>query len=739
MINQAKENSSGSFSYIPQPVNQSDIMTPHKLSVVFLIQEYLQVKKGLGETISPKYKRQFCNLLLKLIQFPDMSYKDLYQYLTSPTYGIMKKHLDGFEGLMKLLTQIGIEVLFDVQTLMDKLMSDNAATNGGVSSYGIVGLYLRRVHVTLDKMSFPELMALYKNILTYYDKGVRSIAISPDLKLGNDQPVDTQLFYKDRAGTYSKWSIKQSELFVAQQSTLLISNETEALDPIEMENRLKEIVTDNPMYSQAHFLSYMNNLRIRDFQNSLDALHRSFDRRTVKTAATTQEPKGYQYSSLNLAILHALFNHKAEALASLKECIMLAQEAGDRVCLQIAQSWLCYLDTAQIQLNEKMVANKTELSLVNSVSLGIQFVVKQASQAGYLPSKLFELLLKSDILNCQHSMMNLIGNCLAEKTAIWSLYGKNDIASLFSQILLNSNLKTLGKANNGEGNCHALCCLGLWLSLQGEYTLSAVVIQHAKERFPRPPISRFWAICECVSISTHAIYRHRWKEGNDVITSLFTLDEKVATLQLASLNIARGNFSYARDILQRLLATTDLEHFYRVRAMILLANTYITPDQTSPHVINILNKALHLATEKYLDYEAALIQMTSAHVLLGMNMPRQALKVMKESVEIILANGSLYDRAKCNFLLVKCLVASTTTNDDADKLKCMAGCMKLLDESIDAFTKLECYTKVKDIYFYVATFYADMNIVNQRNWYSHKFRKCDEQFATSYEYLNVFY
>lgn len=93
-----------------------DILTPHKLAVVFLIQEYLSLKKTAEETpqleFTARDRRKFCLLLLKLIQYPDMAYKDLYGLLTSPVYGIHRAHLEEFEKLMKMLKTVGIEVSF---------------------------------------------------------------------------------------------------------------------------------------------------------------------------------------------------------------------------------------------------------------------------------------------------------------------------------------------------------------------------------------------------------------------------------------------------------------------------------------------------------------------------------------------------------------------------------------------------------------------------------------------------
>lgn len=98
-----------------------DILTPHKLAVVFLIQEYLSLKKSAEENpqleFTARDRRKFCILLLKLIQYPDMAFKDLYGLLTSPVYGIHRAHLDEFEKLMKMLKTVGIEVRAVVEYL----------------------------------------------------------------------------------------------------------------------------------------------------------------------------------------------------------------------------------------------------------------------------------------------------------------------------------------------------------------------------------------------------------------------------------------------------------------------------------------------------------------------------------------------------------------------------------------------------------------------------------------------
>lgn len=677
-----------------------------------------------------KYRRKFSLLLLKLVQYPDLPYMDLHNLLTSSQFGVSKEHLESFESLMEMLNDNGVEILLDLQKFVAKLVNTESVL------CGILILYIRRIVMLLDRLAFDDMMKLYKDIKTYYEKGMRGLMIAPSSNI-TETIEENPILLKN---SQSKWSMKQADFFVSQQCHLLENNERRALSPIDLQNKLKEVIQDNPLHSQAHILSYMNNLRVRDYLNSLEAFHRAFDRSAVKSHHPP-ETKGFQYSSLNLSIMHAQFGNNKEALASLKECIMLAQEVGDQVCLQLAQSWLYLLDKSNIQLFERAITNQTDLTLIHSVSLGMQFVVNVAAVSGFLPSKIFELLMKSEVINFQHTLMDLITNCVAQKAAVWTMYGKNEMASLCSQLLLQA-VRTHAKREtdsmeNCEAVCHSLCCVALWLAVQGEYPLSNAVLSHTQNRFPRDPMSRYWMICDGYITSLNAIYQQQWDVASKACSKLYTLDQNVSLLQRARLNIARRNLVGARKILENLLTDDMLEPLNRVRAMILLANTKIVGNSVSADVVNILNEALIYAKSKYFSYEAAIIDVNFAFVLLNSGMPIQALRSITGCMDSVLANGGLYDTAKTMFLFVKCLIAAEP--NATEKLAKINKCKEILDETVEKFTKLGCYAKVMDVYAYLAQFFNETQQINERNNYALKFRLLASKHSIPLEYLNVFF
>jgi anaphase-promoting complex subunit 5 len=65
-----------------------------------------------------------------------------------------------------------------------------------------------------------------------------------------------------------------------------------------------------------HYLSYLNCLRVKEFCGAIDSLLHCFDRNSLisdsKGNNNNQEEKSraFRYAALNLAVLHAQFEHK---------------------------------------------------------------------------------------------------------------------------------------------------------------------------------------------------------------------------------------------------------------------------------------------------------------------------------------------------------------------------------------------------------------------------------------------
>ena len=72
------------------------------------------------------------------------------------------------------------------------------------------------------------------------------------------------------------------------------------------------------------------------------------------------------------------------------------------------------------------------------------------------PHHIFEGISRSDVINCQHSMLGLMATSFAQKAALWRMYGKPQMALLATQALLQLNSIKYGVPQFGSPEVLAL-------------------------------------------------------------------------------------------------------------------------------------------------------------------------------------------------------------------------------------------------------------------------------------------
>ena len=247
----------------------------------------------------------------------------------------------------------------------------------------------------------------------------------------------------------TRWTKKQSDWYVSKQVSLIQSCENQADDPQKIDKIVQDIISNDPDMSQVHYLSYLNSLRVQDFCQAVKSLYWSSDRNCFQSEAflnpdavndndklSEDVDRGFRYAALNVAALHARFQHNEEATLALKEAIMMAQDANDHLCLQHALTWLFKIQPEnQEYLMQRCISKCNTLGLSYLTSLGMQSLAQVLDHEK--PSVIMDLLNKSDMLNCQHSLIALILNSYAQKAAFWTFYGRGHEASIVSQLLLH--------------------------------------------------------------------------------------------------------------------------------------------------------------------------------------------------------------------------------------------------------------------------------------------------------------
>ena len=273
-------------------ISAREQVTPHRLCVVLLVREYCQYKASLV-SVTPGERTSLCLLVLSLVQEPDLDLSTMCSEIesvvpsglsTAWAQGIARLQSEGVAGVMDL-----------VQSIEKLLASETGAT---VSRSSVLGLLLRRVYLTFDKLTFSEVSALRQQLDWYYLAGRNALASllqeedgeqsgdMVDMSLDCDSssiefrlpsflsvPESAEPIIPEQQRMVSR---KQADLVIAQQASLLQTAESAALSPRDLQDEVSRILKSCPALPEAHFLSYLNCLRVNDVAGAEHALYASF-------------------------------------------------------------------------------------------------------------------------------------------------------------------------------------------------------------------------------------------------------------------------------------------------------------------------------------------------------------------------------------------------------------------------------------------------------------------------------
>lgn len=711
---------------------QKETLTPYKVATVILIKEYCNdTTKVIME------RRNFCLASLKLTQSADMELDALLNMLYEPEYAL-HRFADRLEINLDAIHEKGIDELLDLFDNLRRLMEskDHALALPALSRNSVLGLYVRRMLIFFEKLAFDQVVALYNEMEKYVTKKIDSLENSDISAIAKQEDFGPD----NKAKTI--WGGRQAELLVAQQAHALQTDEHKALPPMELQALVQDLLKSNPYNADAHYLSYLNCIRVNDFCGAVDSLYHCFDRLAPLENRSTPEDRSrtFRYAALNLAVLHAQFNHKEVAQYALKEAIKLAQEAGDNVCLQLAHSWISYLMSKENRgpLIERSVGKASLLGITHTTGLSLISHAHSYALEAKNPPQVFDILMKSDMLNCQHSMSDLMSITFAEKSALWAYFGKTEMASLCAQLLLLHNTGDKKQHMfNGPSTCQAIVTVANMLIEFGEYALADVVLAHAKERFPNSPCNKIWMLSEQLHMFTQLLRQEKWSEAEAVARNISSLDQLESKLKLAEVCLAKGDYPKGLEYIGAIEEHSDVTPPYVIRAALL--SSQITCASSSPDngtavatsCIMRLCAALELAAQNHLSYYKALVKMHLANTQLTMGLPVLALNLVEDAIPTILGHGGCYDQGKAFMLYGKCLIASAPENPFEARKEVILSGIKILSKAQALFTKVNAIAKVKSIVHLQAVFYNEIDLLPERNQCAFEFRQMDEQYLTT--------
>eukprot|EP00092_Neocalanus_flemingeri_P029626 GFUD01032172.1.p1 GENE.GFUD01032172.1~~GFUD01032172.1.p1 ORF type:complete len:768 (-),score=319.74 GFUD01032172.1:114-2417(-) len=729
---------------VPTPTSPRDHLTPHRLVVVLLVREYCQYKISVP-TITPGERSSVCLLVLSLVQSPDL---DMATTCRKVEEKVPRGLVVSWAGGVSRLQEEGVAGVMDLIQSIEKLLTADTAP---VNRSSVLGLLLRRVYLSFDKLTFSEVSALRQQLDHYYRAGRQvlgrllereegdSLEMSLDCdetkgeyKLPSFLPAEFSTDLVEEVGSVSR---KQADLLIAQQASLLQTAESAALPPQELQWEISRILTSCPGLPEAHFLSYLNCVRVREVVGALHSLYASFNQPAEHfLAKTSQEEinKGFRYAALNLAAFHSRLNHKEEAMSAIREAITMAQEASDHTCLQHVLSLLYRtVDSQEKQrLMERCIGKCGELSLSYLSSLGIQAFSQHTAATGSKPGVVLELLTRSDVLNCQHSIAELQAMSFMCKAGAWTQYGRPGLACTLAQLLLQLNTADPARAGNnysGEPTAIALCNVAIRLEARGFAGQADKVLAMADSLFPadRSQLSKITSSARSRVMLWRALARLDWPQALAAVDSLEAGGVPDAKLLRAELFFKEGRLVEARELVQEVQGSESENVELTVRSLLLLADIHCSGGDPAGAVQQLV-RAAELATSRRLDHllHLAGLQLANCQLLLGCS--ARALCLTSSCLAPLLAHGSLADCARAWLLAAKCKIAASHGTGQAERRAEMLEGANMVSRAKDGFSTAGDMARVKDCLYLLARLYHSLQLTQERNMAAGQYKKLED-------------
>uniref|UniRef100_A0A3Q1J309 Anaphase-promoting complex subunit 5 n=1 Tax=Anabas testudineus TaxID=64144 RepID=A0A3Q1J309_ANATE len=716
-----------------------DWVTPYKISVLALLHEMTASKITLPE------RRRLNKLILPLQQGPDLTLgqflKTVEECCPQTAYAVKLRLHEMADGELK-----------DMEYFFSTLPTPFTAFDTEAYKTSVVGLFMRYMLLAYNKLSFSQVYKLYKSLQHYYHShyakptdgqvGLPALtADDSDMDLTSTEDtigdridkeeLDIPLHESDK-GPLSQ---KQAEYFLARQAYLLKNDENKALKPAALQEELNNMLKFNPDFAEAHYLNYLNSMRVQDIFLSAHSLLHYFDRLILSAnEGKSNGDEGYgrslRYAALNLASLHCRFGHYQQADLALQEAIRIAQESNDHVCLQHCLSWLYTLEQMKgsdsTVLTEDSVKMAAHFCLPYLASLGIQSLVQQGATQGKTAHKLMDALKDTDILHWKHSLSELIEISLAQTTSIWRMYGKSTMALQQAQLLLNmSSLEPVNfgvQQNNTEAFAVALCHLAELHAEQGLYNAVSEILQHLKEQFPpHTQHAKLWMLCDLKIQFERHMNEGKCHLAAPLVTAISALNKTEGLYRKAQVLKALNRSTEAYSILQRLQVHCEKTKCTEmvIRVMLCTAELHWESSGFST-ALPLLLQALALARQHHLQSLASETILHLAFTQLMLGVPEQALSVLHEAIEPVLAHGSVTDKGRALLLTARCQVAVAGFRPNA-------LAVDTLKEAAAYFSKLNCKERLRDIHYLKAQLHHSLGHSSQCNKSAMLFRLLDQE------------
>ncbi|ORZ28707.1 anaphase-promoting complex subunit 5-domain-containing protein [Lobosporangium transversale] len=742
------------------PVHVVPYLTPHKVSILILIEYYCQ-KCSLASV------QELLLFLLKCIQdsseylhsdinkfgaqlasetSPDIWYhlRVTLKRIKSPShlhdFFMSKLEPDSMDPNHTTLRKIGLQ---DLIIQRGDIMDDNVMI--GLDPESILGLYVRKARVEFRKLSFESTGKLYcafENYISILNLDDKSSQSRPQSLAGSEDSTVLSAFDMEK---YLDFHIQQ------------LSDMGQSDIPADLLTHVHCIQSRMPTLAKTHYLTCLHAQQTGDFEVAIQSLHRFFD-----YCMATEDRVLYQYALLNLAMLHVRFSHYEQALVALRETIEVARDHMDQECLSYALNWLyrltrimpgSSLESSEAQLLVNLDEPTDGRALHYLHALNELTIAKQMQGESIVES--LEALTKTSSISLRHSLEGIIGAIQLFQSRMWGAYGYPALSSLYSQLQLRYHPSEVDMSDAAAGYSKTASDL----ALNGQFKEALCVIEHAKDKFPISTLKATpWVQTLVQILHRRAMSANRLRDAELLTQQLGTTLVSASTLTSSlDVNNSKGEGGSGRsgassrenqlddtsreiqlEILlqkallsvlagQRLSGVLQLSEGlaiiqqnqwpgtrkFTVMYLLALAEIYMESDSTMS-AMPLLLTAMTLS-ERCLERPLLLlVKLRLSEALLYLESVQQASDLIDGLMSMALSQGDLFVQAMAYFQKAKCLLAAANKIQPSKASKKtrqreLESTINYLNHALRDFQKIESLKEVVQVLYFQVRAYRQLD------------------------------
>ena len=728
--------------FAKKAASTKECITPHKISLLVIISELCDRVK---DEITPfrKHRHALMLLVLNLMQTADIEFNEL------------RKKLDEIDHEHTQLTALLLDRLnsisdgessvcdFFLQNLDDLL---NVEEEIVLTRTSFFGLFVRKMVLLFNKMSFGQVLQLTTLLKAYlHASHVHSTSdTSQDMDLNGDllerkMPMSSQ----------------QGQNFLAKQATLLQSCEQDAESPAKLQEQIATILHGAPDLAEAHFVQYLNCIRVGELNQALDCLYHYFDRKQweegSKSGANSETSdvakkdrcKRFCYAGLNLAILHTHFGHRKQALTVLQESIRIAQESNDHICLAHGLKLLYKLkqdgDSQAKHILERFSARSAELKLPYLESLSLIMKTNRMVFTGEPPPRVLGIFEELNMLNSEKALLDLAATTHMQQAACLQFYGLSNIAVVYSQYSLKQwrpsvtaaftdNVKGSGMINS-EAKLRALCFLASHVSKQGNFAGSMKLLDFAESICPENSKDcKIWQAEKQRIIFDQAIMMEDWQTASETAENLRVFDAFDSDLRKAGLSTKLKQFRAAHEMLRKLLECLESNVKEEKCVDEMKANVYLAiaevfmASKDYPSSMTHLLECKTICDSYHMQNFSIIASLHIAEVQFHLGLPKKAFSSLRQIMINALSNGCLFTVSCTKLLFTRCQLQQNEGRGKDERMAVLLSALPTLDSILKDFKQIHAAAKIREVLLFQAFIYHELGYTEKRNECSIEFR-----------------